>query len=180
VTEQKDIIGKTMRPMYIMLVGLPGSGKSHLVKEIQLKFSSVSWWVVSTDDYIEGVAKDGGLTYNEVFKDNIDIATKSMNVMREIVLENRCNIIHDQTNLTAKSRAKKLVDIPKEYVKIAIWCQVDEAVRQERLSNRPGKIIPKHVDSQMVSSVEQPRLAEGFEWVVAAEIWETAVKPYVQ
>lgn len=166
------------RPMYVMLVGLPGSGKSYLAKQI-IDQIPVGWYLIGTDWYIDHVAMEQGKTYNRVFHDNIAAATKTMNEDRQFALRGGHPIVHDQTNLTVKSRANKMSGIPADYVKIAVWCSVDESVRQARMVNRPGKIIPEYVDKQMRDSEEQPMLAEGFNCVVAAEAWERAIGRYV-
>jgi adenylate kinase family enzyme len=101
-----------MKPLYVMLIGLPGSGKSTLAKVIQAAHPGANWHVVSTDDYIEAEAAKRGTTYDAVFKETIDEATTRMNVLRGEAMAARRNIIHDQTNLTIKSRARKLAGIP--------------------------------------------------------------------
>ena len=168
-----------MKPIYIMMAGLPGSGKSYAAEQIMDIFTNVNFEYVSTDAFIENEARIANKTYAEMFQSTIDTATKVVNSWRQDFLDCRLNIIHDQTNLTVKSRAKKLVGIPKEYTKIAIWCKVDETVRQERLLNRPGKSIPKHVDMQMRNSEEQPMLSEGFNCVVLSTIWKSALREYL-
>jgi len=169
-----------MKPIYIMMAGLPGSGKSYAAEQIKSTFPEANWRFLSTDAFIDLCAGLRNETYNAVFHECISDATRNMNDARGRFLSSGKNIIHDQTNLTVKSRAKKLVGIPKEYTKIAIWCKVDETVRQERLLNRPGKSIPKHVDMQMRNSEEQPMLSEGFNGVVSFTIWESALREYLK
>src|ERR1700733_3311757 len=109
-----------MKPLYIMLIGLPASGKTTLARKIAKEYPGRYWHFVSTDDYIETVAADSGTTYDAVFKEGIDAATKDMNEQRAEALRLRHDIIHDQTNLTVKSRARKLASIPGDYLRIGI------------------------------------------------------------
>ena len=164
-----------MRPLYIMLVGLPGSGKSYIERQLRIK----AWYIapgglafacgVGTDGYIETCAERDGKTYTEVFNKYIDAATKEMAAARKSALKAAWNIIHDQTNLTIKSRAAKLADIPRDYIKIAVFCHVDEATRQIRIAIRPGKTIPPHVDENMRENLQIPTVDEGFDFVLYSE-----------
>ena len=58
-------------PTIYMLIGVPASGKSTWVE--QNKGNAL---VISTDNLIEAYAANLGKTYNEVFKEQIKIATK--------------------------------------------------------------------------------------------------------
>ena len=166
------------RPLYIMLIGLPGSGKSYLAEQIFAAFTDRLWCWISTDNYVDQVAEAAKKTYSEVFAQVIDGATQAANADRKLGFKLRENIVHDQTNLTVSSRAKKLASVPKGYAKIGIWCQVSEPMRQARLAERPGKVIPQDVDKRMVASLEQPTLAEGFHVAVCSSIWRQVIEAY--
>ena len=56
-------------PLLFMLAGIPTSGKSTYISKLLRDFPDAV--VISTDDYIEAVARETGKTYNEVFNDNI-------------------------------------------------------------------------------------------------------------
>lgn len=167
-----------MSPIYIMLVGLPASGKSTLVQEIINTLPKMDWHVVSTDDYIDAHAEKIGSTYNAVFDDMIDAATKSMNEGRQSAINARRNIIHDQTNLTAKSRAKKFASVPSCYVRVGIICAVPEMIRTSRLASRPGKTIPADINARMIADY-QPISTGEFSVVTTANNWLEAIKPLI-
>ena len=77
------------------------------------------------------------------------------------------DIVWDQTNLVPKSRANKLAQIPKNYRKVAVYFTTpDTKELDRRLANRPGKTIPAHVITSMVSQLQPPTAAEGFDEVI--------------
>lgn len=149
-----------MRPNFIMLVGLPGSGKStyreRFYDHVQL----------STDDLIEVEAGRQGRFYDAVWAEHIDTATKMLNGHLANALRERQSIVYDRTNLTEKSRRKVLSQVPKEYIKTVVYFEVSEPVRQSRMASRVGKFIPPAADAQMISWYCRPVLEEGFDYVI--------------
>jgi predicted kinase len=149
-----------------MLVGVPGSGKSTWIGN---RFGGTSdaedIFIASTDLILESIAIFAGKTYNEVFKDHIKTAEKQMYQGLSKATEDGQDIIWDQTNLTRKSRAKKLIMIPDHYEKIAVFFPTPEDL-WERLIHREladGKSIPDHVVRSMIDTMEKPELNEGFD-----------------
>jgi tRNA uridine 5-carbamoylmethylation protein Kti12 len=149
-------------PMYIMMVGLPGSGKSTMVTKL---VHPAKYQLLSTDAYITMWADQQGLTYNEGFKSLIGPAQENFYAELKDALFSHANIVHDQTNLTVKKRASILSKIPNYYYKVACVVTCSERERQIRLGNRPGKVIPVDVDKQMIESFIEPTLSEGFHHV---------------
>lgn len=153
------------QPILYMLVGLPGSGKS-TYSEINLEPAlqlAGDFFYYSTDHYIDKIAKELELTYDDVFEDNIRDATAAMNLFLAEAIKSKRDVIWDQTNLTVNSRRKKLARFPAEYRKVAMVFEVAEDVLNERLANRPGKTIPAHVIKSMRDSYVAPTLDEGFD-----------------
>lgn len=155
------------QPEIMVLVGLPGSGKSTFIKQLK---SEKKYVVVSTDDIFEQLAKDAGVNYTQAFN-----TFPYKEVEREMfsslnkALSRRDNIIVDQTNMTVKSRNRKLSMVPTGYKKIAVVFSVDEAELQRRLVAREkteGKSIPKSVISSMKSSYQAPTKSEGFDEII--------------
>lgn len=147
-----------------MLIGVPGSGKTTWIRSRQ--HDAV---VLSTDDKIEAEAARVGKTYSEVFQDTIKHATSQMGDDLIRAVRAKRDIIWDQTNLTRKSRASKLAMVPDDYEKVAVFFPTpgnDELKR--RLSSRPGKTIPPHIVLGMVSQLQEPTEAEGFDRIVHA------------
>lgn len=136
-----------------MLIGVPAAGKSTWIAEQDWARDCV---LVSTDKLIDIEAGRQGKTYNDVFKDYIDTATKLMNEhVREAVAAGK-DIIWDQTNTGRKSRAIKLAMAP-DYYKIAVVFDTPaEDEWQRRLDSRPGKHIPKAVLKAMSVGLQLP------------------------
>ena len=165
------------RPVLFLLVGLPGAGKSTWIKN-SLDADNYYWYCIpiSTDEYIDKQARIQNKTYDQVFAAEIKAANIDMGRKLNQALWFAESIIWDQTNLSVKNRAAKLSRIDNGYkqarhygpgyFKIAVVFECDEALRQERIKNRPGKTIPPHVDASMIESYEPPTLDEGFD-----EIW---------
>ena len=147
------------------MCGIPCSGKSTYVNELK----KIPFWenavVLSTDAYIEKVAQEHNTTYREIFDECIDEATRQLELALIEAKDRGKNIIYDQTNLTIKTRKKKLSKLPSLYARGVIYFDVtlEEALR--RNENREGKYIPKSVLKRMYHQLEVPTLEEGWDYV---------------
>jgi predicted kinase len=156
--------GSFSMPTLYMLVGVPGSGKSTWIRS-QAFGSDVH--VASTDDIIERIAASQGKTYTQVFQQAVKPATREMNQAIAAAFSKEQDVVWDQTNVTAKARAKKLEQVPDSYRKVALFFPTPEAKElQRRLASRPGKIIPPNVMLAMSSTLEMPTVDEGFDEVI--------------
>ena len=158
--------GKNMYiPEIVMLCGIPCSGKSTYVN----KLLTYEYWensiILSTDNYIEEQAKRLGMTYNEVFQDCIDEATRQLEMSFVGAKEEGKRIIWDQTNLSIKTRKKKLTKVPSIYKRTVVWFQVDLEEALKRNGTREGKFIPESILKRMYHQFEVPTLEEGFDFV---------------
>lgn len=153
-------------PQFIMLVGLPGSGKTTYRKA---NFSLEDYVVLSTDDIIEEIARLRNLTYSSVFSGAIKEAGDMVDMTFKSSLENNFNIVLDQTSVSRSSRKKKLSKVPKHYHKKAIVFVKNEKdidkINIERIQN--GRSIPPLIFEHMkinfnFSGIER----EGFNEVV--------------
>lgn len=154
-----------MPKLYVM-VGVPGSGKSTMIKHLKTKLDDP--YIYSTDDHIEIFAALAGKTYSDVFKEKIQDATNMADRgLVEAVAAGR-DIIWDQTNMAAKKRATILRRVTPDYFKIA-WAirppatPTEWALLKRRLADRPGKTIPPQVVASMASQYQEPDLEEGFD-----------------
>ena len=152
-------------PELVMLCGIPCSGKSTYVN----KLLTYEYWenavVLSTDNYIEEQAKRLGMTYNEVFQDCIDEATRQLEMSFVRAKEEGKRIIWDQTNLSIKTRKKKLIKVPSIYKRTVVWFRVDLEEALKRNETRKGKFIPESILKRMYHQFEVPTLEEGFDFV---------------
>lgn len=152
-------------PMCLMMVGVPGSGKSTKIKETIKDFPHFK--VVSSDEYLEKVAKEQGKTYDEVHADNIDAAIKWMNSQIQTFIKNKENFIWDQTNLVKSSREKKLRNLKSNGYEVnALTFELPEEEVFYRLEKRVaegGKSISPKVIKNMMDSYERPSFDEGFD-----------------
>jgi tRNA uridine 5-carbamoylmethylation protein Kti12 len=156
---------KMNKPYYIMLTGLPGSGKTTLAH--QLIRLNCGFVYLSTDFIIERRAISFETTYNDVFVQTIDEATRLVNDIFIEAIGNRQSIIHDQTNLGRKKRTDWLSKVSDKYDRICIPCWVDPVTRQQRLDTRVGKTVPPHVMKSMEESQTFPTLMEGWDMIVS-------------
>ena len=151
-----------------MMVGAPCSGKSTYVNEqLYPLIMGEKGLMLSTDHIIDTIADSFGFTYDEIFKDSIKLAEKIMYKMLDHATSNNLNIIWDQTNMSVKTRVKKLKCIPSHYKKecIVFSCKHDgyRDFLIARNHKRYGKNIPINVFDSMLASYEEPTEAEGFE-----------------
>lgn len=152
-------------PTLWMMIGVPGSGKSTWIANQNIDWNNTL--VVSTDAFIDKKAAELGKTYSDVFKDTIKAATSKLNSDLEYAITNNMNIIWDQTNTSAKIRKSKLSQIPNTYTKIAVFFKTpDKLELQKRLDSRIGKNIPNNILMGMISQLEPPTKAEGFDEIV--------------
>jgi predicted kinase len=154
-----------MNKELIMLVGLPGCGKSTYRKPHAMDF-------ISSDHFIEEFAQAAGKTYGEVFAGFAKQAEVLMYAHMDDLLANGTRqIVWDQTNLNAKTRQKKLQKFNeaggKDYRKIALFFEPDMQLTLARNEERRafGRDIPLHVLESMYDSIEVPKKAEGFDYV---------------
>lgn len=155
------------------MIGLPGSGKSSVIKnEMIPKLPNAK--IVSSDDIIQKMADDQGKTYNEIFQ---DVATEANLKMWENVnthVENGDIIIWDRTFINVMTR-EKAIDLLIEH-RYMIFAVCFEATKEslpiifERNRNRTGKEIPEDVIMSMFDRYERPTVQEGFSAITFIQV----------
>ena len=146
-----------------MLCGIPTSGKTTFLKTLLGQEKWKNAVVLSTDNYLDMVARDLNKTYNEVFENHISEATDNMWEQLKFAIFEGKNIINDQTNLTRKSRKIKISKIPDSYKKSIVYFEIGLKEALERNEHREGKYIPKSVLKRMYHTFEKPNNTEDFE-----------------
>lgn len=162
-------------PICTVMVGLPGLGKSTLAYGERKVYDAINARVFtySTDAYIETVAATRGKTYDEVFADTIEVATKNMENFLQNAIEDRRDVIWDQTNLGVGKRRKIINRMKQAGYQVRCVCIIppevgwldDQKTWAHRLKNRPGKTIPQHVLSNIIESFTIPTIEEGFDMI---------------
>lgn len=153
-------------PTVLMPIGLPGSGKSTWIKNYVA--SAVDrYFVFGTDMIFTEWGIRDGLNYAEAFNQyDFNEVEKEFKRRIDAAIGDGVNIIWDQTNLTRKSRAKKLNRFPSTYKRVGVWLNTPFEVVQQRLVTpdrmAEGKKIPHGVIANMLSTYEPP-LAEEFD-----------------
>ena len=161
------------KPVCIVMVGLPACGKSTLVNRVirDMGDHGDRAFVYSTDNYIEQCANQNGWTYDQAFAEFIEPATKHMNEQLDIAVRSRQDIVWDQTNLSAKKRAKIIDRMRNAGYRVECECILLPAGDSQwedwqwRMQSRPGKTIPDHVIESMMDSFVRPTVEEGFDAV---------------
>lgn len=156
-----------MAPVCTVMVGLPAMGKTTLIQKI----TDEDTWIYSTDMYIETVAEDNGITYDEAFSSNIKAATEFNEQKLDSMIKLRKDIIWDQTNLGVGKRRKIINRMKQAGYEVDCICIVppeaghisDLKDWDRRLKNRPGKTIPNEVIANMMESFVLPTIEEGFD-----------------
>ena len=147
------------RPFAILLVGLPGSGKSTYRNKLT---SSIVCSVASSDDYLDFIAERNGMTYNEVFQSFVKEADQHFRAQIALASERRENVIIDRTNLSKKTRANIINALKKTHDITAVVFEISDEDLTINLDSRPGKTIPLDIVNRMKYTYTVPELSEGF------------------
>lgn len=149
-------------PKLIMLVGLPGTGKSHL----RARYSPIDWKILSSDDIIEEMGRADNTSYSEGFNRFVTLATKKLNEKVEELSKTDHDVIWDQTNLTRKVRIQKLLKFPNhEKHAIVVLPKPVNEIMEDMYKYRSEKIIPRSIMENMEKQFEHPTTLEGFQTV---------------
>jgi predicted kinase len=156
-------------PICYVMVGLPATGKSTLIQGMY----KLDAWIYSTDMYIDTVAEDNGITYDEAFASNIKSAIEFNEQKLNSMMKLRKDIIWDQTNLGVGKRRKIINRMKQAGYQVRCLCIVppeaghfsDLKDWKYRLQGRPGKTIPNEVISNMMENFVMPTIEEGFDMI---------------
>jgi len=160
-----------------MMVGLPASGKSTYVRNT----AKPEDLILSTDAVIYAIADKYDFKYDECFKQLIDFADKVMyRVLQQWLVDApvSANIWWDQTNLTLKSRHRKLIrfdqlvaqaniqrTIPLKFKKVAFHVNTPFGVCASRQDERNDKRVSLETLTSMNENYKAPIIEEGFDLI---------------
>ena len=158
------------RPKMYMLVGPPYSGKSTFVKEELASLAAGDYPVpviIDSDSILVDMAEKANTTYNQSFLLNHKKASKEMFRRAEAAFKNGQDVYWDQTNMSRKARARKLIMVPDHYEKIGVvFPQLSAEELARRTALRTDKVIRQNIIDDMIASYQRPELDEGFDRII--------------
>lgn len=150
------------QPTCYVLIGPPACGKSTWVLQHMLTACNPTH-IASTDDIIEEIARERGVTYSDIWAECIGAAEKQFKQDMFEAIRNNHDVIIDRTNMTVAGRRKIrswLTSNTKEKYRLkAVIFEYDEEVLKERLAARAeatGKNIPWSVVQAKISEYQAP------------------------
>ena len=141
---------------FIMMIGLPGSGKSTIARGLAEENDVV---YLSSDD----IRKE--LSGNE---ENQNINTEVFETMRKRTLQalnDGKHVVYDATNINSKKRKGLLTQLPKKVEKIAYYIATSYKNTLEQNSKRE-RIVPKEVIDRMYKTFQIPIYSEGWDKII--------------
>lgn len=145
-------------PTCYTLIGPPGCGKSTWrAANLHLMHDPV---VISTDDYLEEMARETGRSYHDLIQemDYEALVSKCRVRIVRAVIEGR-DIILDQTNYTVPRRMLFRKSIPREYEMVGVVFEFDREELLERTAAREastGKHVPTYIIDRTIRKMEPP------------------------
>lgn len=142
------------KPVMIMTVGLPGSGKSTHVKEFAMQYNAN---IHSSDNLREEMLND----VNNQDK-NADIFAELHRRIKEDLKKGN-NVIYDACNVNYKRRMSFLRELSKiecEKICVIVATPYEQCLKQNKLRDR---IVPEHVIKKMYLQIDIPAYFEGWD-----------------
>lgn len=164
LTDQAVMIATRLRalnqPYCVMLIGLPGTGKTTFRNLLLKALSPDTPVVVSSDDLLHRRAWVDGVTYHDAFHSHGDRAVKYAEAIMRSAYAKHKNVLIDQTNPTRKSRARKLVQATAHYKTIGLYFTAPDATVRQRLINRGVYGADYRVHARLAQIMQVPIAAE--------------------
>lgn len=163
-----------MFPKLIMLVGIPGSGKSTYAKKYKERYINDPVEIVSSDCIRKELYGD------ENCQDNPQQVFELMQERTLEYLANGVSVIYDATNLVRKHRIQFLERCPTYVQKEAhiIWSDVEECISRDENRDRT---VGKSVITRMLKTFQPPYFDEGYAriFVIHPDNWNIYERSYM-
>lgn len=149
-------------PKFIMMVGLPGSGKSTWAKEYA-KTSENETVILSSDAVREELFESRGV--NTQTSENHEKVFTTMFHRAKTALAEGKNVVYDATNLKKKNRIHVLRGL--QFIQCQKICQLlilpyEECLRRNR---ERDDVVPEEVIWRMYTGFQPPHGSEGWDYI---------------
>jgi putative nucleotidyltransferase with HDIG domain len=145
------------KPRFLMLIGIAGSGKSTVAKELMNERNDIIY--LSSDALREELLGD------------VDDQSKQADIFQEMAkrtkeaLKNNIHVIYDATNVSRKKRKGLLQQLPKDIDKVACFVSTEYKDILDQNMNRE-RTVPHHVIDRMYKTMQIPIYSEGWDKIV--------------
>lgn len=155
--------------IFYMMIGLPGSGKSSLVKTfkeiIKITGAKNNSIIISTDEIRKEINGDENCQDN-----NAKVFEIALNRAKENIKDK--NVIFDATNINRKRRMEILRQIKNCYKEgIFVYTPFDECLKRNSMRERK---VPIEVIKRMYKNFDIPYYAEGFDSINIVKNFDTS------
>lgn len=156
------------RPLMIMMVGLPGSGKSYRAEKFSEQYNAN---IHSSDSIREELSGD---------INNQDINNLVFNTLHNRIkedLRNNKNCIYDACNISYKRRIaflQELKNIPCEKICVLMATPYDQCIKNN--ANR-DRVVPEYVIERMYRTFDVPWYYEGWDDIITIFNYTTYRSP---
>ena len=142
---------------FMMLVGLPASGKSTFSEEI----------VEGRDDivYLSSDAIREEIHGDETIQDDPSKIFKLMEERTKQAFKDGKHVIYDATNISRKRRRGLLQQLPRDIHKTAVYFATDFEVIKQQNAQRE-RVVPQDVIDRMYKNMQIPIYSEGWNNIV--------------
>jgi len=160
----------TRKPLFIAMVGMPGSGKSTVARILadMLREERGHCWISDTDSYIEQVAAQQGTCYQAIHRDPVH-AKRATQAMWHTMLEaarQDVSVVLDRLNHRRKARKRALRTIGLTHFRCAVVMPTSDEEAWKRNERRCDRPVPWHNFLEMKETYEHPQLGEGFDAII--------------
>lgn len=139
---------------FLMLVGIAGSGKSTMAKELMSERDDVVY--LSSDELREELLSD----VNDQTK-NSDVFVEMAKRTKQALRDGK-HVIYDATNISRKKRRGLLQQLPKNVHKVA--CYIDTEYKDiVKQNNDRERVVPQEAIERMYKSMQIPIYSEGWD-----------------